>query len=101
MSDVSLDERAKLLDSKRLNVEGEPGTGIRLDLLCALCAQLNADKDLIKIFGDPVSSRLAVFSNGKDISIVDAGVVKLSEGQKLDFLMRLKNIYEKTLKGAV
>ncbi|MFH0862586.1 MAG: hypothetical protein V1875_06090 [Candidatus Altiarchaeota archaeon] len=100
MDATSLAKKAEALEAKRrMKVEGEAGIGVRLDLLYRLTDELNADKDLAAIFGSPVSSKLAVFSNGKDISIVDAGIIKIDEEQKLKFLMRLKTIYERTLDG--
>ncbi len=98
MAEPSLTQRAEALEAKRrIKVEGEPGIGLRLDLMARLAEELDNDKELSEIFGDPVSSKLAVFSNGKDISVVDAGSVKLDEEQKLKFLIRLKAAYAKIL----
>jgi len=98
MDEASLAQKSAALEAKRrIKVEGEPGIGLRLDLLDRLTDELNSDKELVAIFGSPVASKLAMFSNGKDISIVDAGLAKLSEDQKLKFLMRLKAAYGKIL----
>jgi len=98
MDEASLAQKAAALEAKRkIKVEGEPGIGLRLDLLRRMIDELDADTEMITLFGNPPSSKLAIFSDGKNMSIVDAGIIKLKEDQKLRFLMKLKDIYEKTL----
>ena len=96
MDEFALEHRAKMLDSKREQALSDPkGIGYRLDILDVLIDELNADEDLKAIFGKNVSSKLAVFSDGKVMSIVEAGYVQLTEEQKIRFLSRLKDITER------
>ena len=94
----SLDERSKVLNMKqRVKGKGENGIGLRLDMLVRMAKLLDEDRELAAIFGTPVSAKLAVFSNGKEIGIVDAGAMKITDEQKTKFLGRLKETYAKVL----
>lgn len=96
--DSSLEARSKMLDMKqRIKAEGEGGIGLRLDMLVKMAKLLDEDKELSAIFGTPASAKLAVFSNGKEIGIVDAGAMKITDEQKTKFLGRLKETYAKVL----
>ena len=96
----SLQERARMLAARREKDMKEPkGVGFRLDVLDRMIDLLNADPQLKTIFGDPVSAKLAVFSDGKTISIVESGLVPLDEAKKLKFLQRLKEINDSMLGG--
>ena len=96
--DTSLEERSKMLQTReRVKVEGEKGIGLRLDMLVKMAKLLDEDEELAAIFGSPASAKLAVFSNGREIGIVDAGAVKITEEEKARFLGRLKEAYAKAL----
>ncbi|MFH0862006.1 MAG: hypothetical protein V1875_03150 [Candidatus Altiarchaeota archaeon] len=96
--DSSLEARSKMLDMRqRVKGSGENGIGLRLDMLVRMAKLLDEDKELLDIFGSPVSSKLAVFSNGREIGIVDAGAMKISDDQRTKFLDRLKETYAKAL----
>lgn len=98
MDSESLAGREKLLAAKSTGKSSvSSGVGLRLDLLDRIIDELNACRELKEIFGDPVSASLAVYSDGADVSIVDAGLTELSEEQKLVFLSRLREVYAKTL----
>ncbi|MFH0862018.1 MAG: hypothetical protein V1875_03210 [Candidatus Altiarchaeota archaeon] len=94
----SLEEKSRILEEKRnKSLAGAKGIGLRLDLLAQMTEEFDKDKDLIAIYGSPVSSKLAVFSDGKDISIVDAGLVELDEKKRMVLFNKLAKVYGKIL----
>ena len=68
--------------------------GFRLDILATIINELNKDTELVAIFRNNVHANLAIYFDGKQISIVERGIKKLDDIQKITSLKRLKAINE-------
>ncbi|HEX55453.1 MAG: hypothetical protein DRO94_02165 [Candidatus Altiarchaeales archaeon] len=66
--------------------------GIRMDILENIIKDLNANEDLRKIFGVPVSRALVVVADNNDLRIEEGGLVELTEDQEKKFLEILEEI---------
>jgi hypothetical protein len=67
-------------------------TGIFLDALDNIIADLNDHPKLQRIFGTPVSRCLAIIADDNDLRIEDAGRVRLDDRQATEFLAVLDEI---------
>ena len=97
----SLDAKSKMLDEKVEAKDSAPVYAMRLDLMKNIIHDLDASKELQEIFGDPVSSKLALVSDGRDkmVSIAEARMVELDEAKTVKFLEILQAVLEKNLAG--
>jgi hypothetical protein len=102
MDKAALEERAKELDKRGKHAKGsekEPVFAVRLDLVKNIINELESDHDLEGIFGEPVSTKLALVFDKKDgrVSIVDAQTTELEEIDRIRFLKSLDKILKKNL----
>jgi len=100
MTDVDeLDNRSKNLKSLTDKLD-EPLVGIRLDILRKIMDDLDENPKLVKLFGSPVCSKLAVVPDVNDIWVTELNLVKLSGEQKKEFQGELSAIMQKRIKEA-
>jgi len=78
-----------MADPEEVNPER---VGIRMDVLDNIISDLNANEELKKIFGEPVSRALIVVADNNDLRIEDGGVVELTDEQEKRFLEILDDI---------
>jgi hypothetical protein len=69
--------------------------GIKLDVLQKIIDDLDGNPTLKEIFGEPVTSKLAIIDNEGSLRLVEAGVVELTDEQKKTFEDTLKPIIDK------
>jgi len=95
----SLNAKSKMLDEKAK--DSAPVYAMRLDLMKNIINDLDSNTELQEIFGDPVSSKLALVSDGRDkmVSIAEARMVELDEAKTAKFLEVLQSVLEKNLAG--
>ncbi|MFH1834646.1 MAG: hypothetical protein ABH851_00490 [Methanobacteriota archaeon] len=96
MTSENLEERASQLEHlhEKMVREAKPVAGIRLDIMAYLIYELNQNENLKKIFGDPVSSKLAIISE-TDFGIFETDEVPLNDNQKIVFMKELDAIIQK------
>lgn len=66
--------------------------GIFMDVLDNIISDLNANEELQKIFGVPVSKNLVVVADQNDLRIEEGGNVPLTDEQQQSFLNILDQI---------
>lgn len=96
--DDSLAVREKLLKAREESAQGKTDVvAVRLDIIGELVRRVDSDDELKKIFGEPVSGKLALVTDSTEFTIADAMVAKIDEGQKIAFLKRLRALMAETL----
>jgi hypothetical protein len=103
MSELNLDERARVLEEKKnqLGKGKNPIYAIRLDLVKNIINEIESNNELRDIFGEPVSGKLALVSDKEDasLSIGEACLIELDDLQKIKFLKSMREIFDRNLEG--
>ncbi|MFH1789012.1 MAG: hypothetical protein ABH834_06500 [Candidatus Altiarchaeota archaeon] len=74
-------------------------TGLALDVLDRVIDSLNADSELKKIFGEPVSGYFGIIAQINDLKVLDLQKIELNEEQKKRVVGILDRILEESLEG--
>jgi len=79
--------------SKKLDIAAKASPiAVRLDILDHIISDLDENPDMKALFGPQVSSKLALYYDGRDMRFVEAGFTKLTPTQEQKFVETLKTV---------